>query len=101
MNSGRAVIITLGLLVFLVIFDGVVTNILINSDIAREGNPIISALAGTNKLVWVKIAGALISALILYDVWRHWPKAAAIAIYSFTAFYLAVVGWNIILWIIA
>ena len=97
LTGGRAVKCTLGLLFFLVIADGLLTNLLVNHGIAWEFNPFLRVLAGTNVLVWVKIAGAVVCTMVLWDIYKHWSRLATISIYSFTAIYTIIVVWNITL----
>ena len=97
LTGGRAVKYLLGLLVFLVIADGLITNLLVNQNIAREGNPLLGLLAGKNILVIVKIIGAAACAFILWDIYKHWTKLGLISVYSFTAVYTLIVTWNLVL----
>ena len=87
----------LGLLVFLVIADGLLTNVLINHDVAREWNPFLGVIAGRNTLVVIKILGAVTCVFILRDIYKHWPKLAAISIYTFAFIYSIIVVWNLFL----
>ncbi|MDP2919322.1 MAG: DUF5658 family protein [Dehalococcoidia bacterium] len=64
-TNGRAIKWALGILVFLVIADGLITNLLINRGIAREGNPFLETLAGDTGLLVVKTIGATVCAVIL------------------------------------
>ena len=84
----------LGLLVFLVIADGVLTHFLLEAGIAREGNPLLVPIVGDAGFIVLKIAGALLCAFILWDVHRRWPRVAATAAWSGVIFYAAIVVWN-------
>ena len=94
LTSGRAVKCTLCVMDLLIILDGILTNILVTHNIAREFNPFLRVLANTDGLVWVKIAGALVCTVLLWDVYKHWPRLATISIYSLTVLYAVIVLWN-------
>jgi hypothetical protein len=84
-------------MVFLVIADGWLTNILIKYGIAHEWNPFLQSLAGKGGLVLAKIFGAVVCAFVLWDIYKHWPKLALISAYSLTAVYAGIVLWNLTL----
>jgi len=76
LTSIRAVKCTLCVMDLLVIADGILTNVLVTHNMARESNPFLKVLANTDGLVWVKIAGALVCTLLLWDVYKHWPRVS-------------------------
>lgn len=84
----------LGLLVALVILDGVLTQFLVNGGLAREGNPFLQPLVGEAGFIALKVAGALLCAFILWDVYKRLPKVAIIATWCFVAAYGVIVLWN-------
>ncbi len=91
----------LGFLVVLVILDGVLTQGLINGGLAREGNPFLEPLVGEVGFIVLKVVGALVCALILWDVYRHFPRVARIATWFFVVAYGAIVLWNSSIFILA
>ena len=84
----------LGALILLEIADGVLTNILIKKDIAREGNPVLLNIAGGSGLIIVKIVGVLVAALILWDIRRRYPRVAFWTASAFLLVYAGIVAWN-------
>ena len=84
----------LALLVVLVISDGLLTQLLIDGGLAREGNPLLLPLVGKNGFLVLKAAGALLCAFILWDIYRQFPKAAIIATWCFVAAYGVILLWN-------
>lgn len=84
----------LGLLVALVILDGVLTQFLVDGGLAREGNPFLQPLVGEAGFIALKAAGALLCAFILWDVYKRLPKVAIIATWCFVAAYGVIVLWN-------
>lgn len=93
--------ILLGLLVVLVIADGLITQLLIRDGLAREGNPLLQPLVGGSGFIILKAAGALLSAFILWDIYRRFPRVAVIATRCFVAAYGLIVLWNSSLFILA
>ena len=84
----------LSLLVIFVVLDGVLTQFLITNGNAREGNPFLQPLVGNAGFIALKVAGALLCAFILWDIYRRFPKVALIATWCFVAAYGAIVLWN-------
>jgi hypothetical protein len=82
------------LLVVLVVSDGLLTQFLIDGGLAQEGNPLLQPLVGKNGFLMLKAAGALLCALILWDIYRRFPKLAVIATWCFIAAYGAIMLWN-------
>ena len=93
--------ILLGLLVVFVIADGLITQVLIRDGLAREGNPFLQPLVGGSGFIILKAAGALLSAFILWDIYRRFPRVAVIATWCFVAAYGVIVLWNSSLFILA
>ena len=84
----------LGVLVALTIADGVITNYLLNRGLAQEANPFMKNLAGDAGFIAIKVAGALVCAVILWDIYKRWPKMAVVAICCFIVVYALIVAWN-------
>lgn len=93
--------ILLGLLVVLVIADGLITQLLIRDGLAREGNPLLQPLVGGSGFIILKAAGALLSAFLLWDIYRRFPRVAVIATWCFVGAYGVIVLWNSSLFILA
>jgi len=83
------------LLIALVVADGLITEFLINYKISTEANPFLHKILETGNLIPVKVAGAILCALILAHISKSQPKLAAITVWCFIAFYAVVVYWNI------
>jgi hypothetical protein len=78
----------------MVVADGVLTNILIQRGIARESNPFLVGIAGESRLIYIKILGVLLAALILWDIHRRHPKIAFWTSSVFLLIYCGIVAWN-------
>jgi len=79
----------------MVIADGVVTNLLIQYGIAHEGNPFLLDIAGGVGLIIIKIIGASLAALIIWDIFRHYPRLAIWVAAIFVLLYSGIVDWNL------
>ncbi len=84
----------LGLLVILVVADGLLTRFLVDGGLAREGNPLLQSFVGENGFIILKAVGALLCALILWDIYRRYPKLALISTSCFVVFYSGILVWN-------
>lgn len=84
----------LGLLVGFIILDGVLTHFLVGSGLAREGNPFLKPIVGEAGFIILKVVGALVCALLLWDVYRRFPKVGLIATWCGVIAYTAIVIWN-------
>lgn len=84
----------LSLLVVFVVLDGLLTRFLIDGNMAREGNPLLQGIVGENVFIAIKVAGALLCALILWDVHKRYPKLGKVVTSCGVVFYGGVVLWN-------
>jgi hypothetical protein len=82
-------------LVLMDIADGFLTNALINSGIAREGNPVLMDVAGGTRFMVIKILGVLLAVLILWDIHRRHPRLAFWVSSVFLLIYAGIVSWNL------
>lgn len=90
----------LGCLVCLIIVDGILTEILLSLGLAWECNPILAPIIGDVGFMVLKVVGAGLCALILWDIYRHWPKLGVIATWSAVFIYSVIVIWNASLFIL-
>ncbi len=79
------------------IADGIITNLLIKLDIAREGNPLLMNIAGKSGFVAIKVAGVLLAVVILWDVCRRHPRLGLGIASVFLLVYIGIVSWNLTL----
>lgn len=86
---------SLSMLIVLVVSDGLMTRFLIRSKLGREGNPFLQTWVGEEVFLLVKLLGALLCALILWDISRRYRKLALISSWCFVAIYAGIVLWNL------
>jgi hypothetical protein len=84
----------LGILVIFVVLDGLLTRFLIDGNLAREGNPLLEKIVGQDIFLVLKIAGALLCALILWDIYKRYPKLGRIATWCGVVLYGGIILWN-------
>jgi hypothetical protein len=81
-------------LVSFIILDGLLTQYLVPSGKVKEANPFIEPLVGQTGFMVLKIVGALICAVILWDVYRRFPRLGLIATWIAVVGCGALVLWN-------
>jgi hypothetical protein len=74
--------------------DGFLTNALLQRDLAREGNPLLTGIAGTSGFPFIKFVGVLLAVVILWDIHRRHPKLAFWTASAFLIIYSGIVAWN-------
>lgn len=85
----------LGVLIALVVSDGVISHLLVIGGLGREWNFFLQNLVGEEYFLVIKVLGAALCALILWDIYNKWPKLALISTSCFVAIYLGIVVWNL------
>jgi hypothetical protein len=86
--------VLLGILIFFVVLDGLLTELLLKQGVAREANPFLQPLVGDVGFMVLKVLGALLCAFILWDIYRHFPKMAVITTWIAVVGYGVIVVWN-------
>ena len=90
----------LAILIVLVVADGLISVFLVRHGFGREGNPFLESLIGEPTFMIVKVVGALLCGLILWDIYKQWPKVALIATSCFVVLYSGILFWNILVFFI-
>jgi hypothetical protein len=91
----KLMLFLLSLLVVLEAGDGICTYSAISKNLAREANPLMQNLAGTDNFLVLKISGAIICALLLWLLYRRFPRISLIASSCIVIFYAGVLTWNL------
>ena len=84
----------LATLVAFVILDGLLTELLLDGGMAREGNPFLQPLVGDVGFMALKVVGSLLCAFILWDIYKRFPRVAVIATWIAVVGYAIIVVWN-------
>lgn len=85
----------LGLLILLNIVDGLTTHFLTQAGIGREGNPFLFRMVGEPEFMIIKVVGVVVCVLILWDIYRRYPRLAFMSTLCFVIGYTAIVFWNL------
>jgi len=85
----------LGLLAAFVISDGLLTYFLIESGLAREGNPFLVPIVGEGNFMVLKVVGAILCVIILWDIYKRFPKLALISTSCLVVVCGVIVIWNL------
>jgi hypothetical protein len=90
----------IGLLVCMVVADGLISNNIVSNSLGFEGNLIIESIVGQASFVLLKVVAALISASILWRVFKKHPRLGLVTIILFVSVYTAILWWNLFTWFI-
>ena len=82
-------------LVGLVVADGIISRFLVRYGLGREGNPFLQTLVEDNNFLLIKLVGALLCALILWDLYKTRPRASLASSLLFVVLYTVIVFWNL------
>ena len=82
-------------LIALVAADGLISQLLIRHGLGREGNPFLQTFVTEGNFLPIKLGGALLAALILWDIHRTRPRVAMISTLLFVFVYAGIVLWNL------
>ena len=88
-------------LVSLIVADGLISQFLVRHGLGYEGNPFLQTFVSETNFLLIKIAGALLCTLILWDVFKTRPKAAFTVTVMATVIYTGILYWNIGLYILS
>ena len=82
-------------LIGLVVSDGLISQFLISNRLGSEGNPLLQNIINEGNFLVIKFLGALLCALILWDIHKTRPKVALISTSFFLVVYTGIVLWNL------
>jgi hypothetical protein len=88
-------------LVGLVTADGFITNHIVGSGMGREVNPLLQPLVGKGDMIALKVAGVLLCALLLWNLYHERPGIALVSVFSFVFVYTGIVYWNLLIYFLA
>jgi hypothetical protein len=90
----------LSLLVGFTVLDGLLTHFLTRHGLAQEGNPFLLPIVGEDNFLVLKLVGTILCVLILWDIYRRFPKLALISTSFFVMVYAVIVIWNLSLFLV-
>ena len=78
------------------IADGAITQFFVSNGLVHEGNPFARPIVMGGNFLLLKVIGALISAAVLYLLYKRFPRIARTAASTIVVFYSAVLLWDLI-----
>jgi hypothetical protein len=75
--------------------DGWLTCLLVSRGLAQEGNSLVQSIAVDGSYVWIKILGAVICGLALWQLSLRFKNLAMAVMCAVSGFYVAVFAWNL------
>ena len=90
----------LGTLLSLVVADGIISQFLIKSGIGQEGNPFLRTIVTEGNFLIIKMCGAIICVLVLWNMARRSPRLIFIVSVILVAVYTAILFWNLALYLV-
>ncbi len=91
----------LGTLLSLVAADGIISQFLIKEGLGYEGNPLLKTLAAKDDFLIIKMCGAIICVIILWNLAKRKPRLILIFTSIVVFIYTAILFWNIAIYIIS
>ncbi|MBN1366825.1 MAG: hypothetical protein JW967_02730 [Dehalococcoidales bacterium] len=88
-------------LVALVVADGIITRTLIINNMAIESNPFLVEWVGSDLLLILKLSGAGLAAVILWQISQRKPRVSLAVTSIFVAFYIGILFWNLFVYFTA
>ena len=79
----------------LIVADGILSDFLVSQNLGWESNPFLQTLVGGEQFLLLKVCGALVIMLILWNIYTRHPRLAFTSSLLFVLFYTVVVYWNI------
>ena len=98
--GGRRIKSLLGILIALVVSDGVISKFLVTNRFGIEGNPFLLTWVGEETLLVMKVTGAIVAALLLWDIHKQHPKLAFISSLCLVVVYTGIIFWNLFVFFI-
>jgi len=92
-NRGHMIFLLL-LMAQFQLWDGVITHVFVRGGLAREGNALMSGLVYGGDFLFLKVVSVAILALVLWSVFKRFPKLALTTTAGVAIFYLGVITWN-------
>jgi len=78
----------------LIVADGILTDFLIRQELGQEWNPFLKNLVGGEQFLLIKICGAFLIIVIMYEIYRRRPNMAIVSSICFLVLYTGIVYWN-------
>jgi hypothetical protein len=78
----------------LIVADGILTDFLVIQKLGQEWNPFLKNLVGGEQFLLIKVCGALLIIIIMYEIYKKRPGMAIISSLCFLVLYTGIIYWN-------
>jgi len=79
----------------LIVADGILSDFLVTQNLGREWNPFLKTLVGSEQLLLIKVCGALLVIIIMWNMYKKRPGMAVISSLCFLVLYTGIIYWNL------
>jgi hypothetical protein len=76
------------------VWDGLVTQVLVDNNIAREANPFVKSFVEQGNFLIFKILGALLCIAVLWVLYKYAPRFSFAVASCIAVFYAVILAWN-------
>ena len=76
------------------ITDGIITHFFVGDGLVREANSLMVPVIQGGDFLLLKVIGAFCCVLILWRLYKRYPRLAVSTTSSIVVFYAAVTAWN-------
>jgi len=94
-DSARQMRYILYVLFGLIVADGILSDFLVSYNLGWEWNPLLKNTIGSDQFMLIKVCGALLVILLLWNIYRKRPGVAVISSLCSLVFYIAIIYWNL------
>ncbi len=78
-----------------IVADGILSEFIVSRNLGREWNPLLKTLIGGEQFMLIKVCGALLVIILIWNIYRKRPGMASISSLCSLVFYTAIVYWNL------
>ena len=93
--SARQMRYMLYVLFGLIVADGILSDFLISHNLGWEWNPLLKNMMGSDQFMLIKVCGALLVIILMWNIYRKQPSMAIISSLCALVFYTAIIYWNL------
>ena len=94
-QKNRCFVLALLLFCFLQTLDGFLTHSAVNGGLVQEANWLVEQAVSEGSFPLFKLVGAFLCVIILWVVYKRFPKLALLTVSTVVIFYSIVVTWNL------
>jgi len=93
-NYNSKIVTILALVTIFQLWDGIMTHVLVKNGVVGEYNTLVYGLIINGQFLLIKIISPIIISLVLFSIYRYFPRLVLTTATIITGFYSAVLLWN-------